>query len=91
MARHVQFTMATNVPVFFCDPHSPMATRQQREHERITPAVPSQGKRSLVLHSTELDEIAAKLNRRSRKTLGFKTPAEVLEKALREAANALIA
>jgi len=37
---------------------------------------------------TELDEIAAKLNRRPRKTLGFKTPAEVLEKALIEAAEA---
>jgi transposase, IS30 family len=40
---------------------------------------------------TELDEIAAKLNRRSRKTLGFKTPAEALEKVLIEAADALTA
>jgi len=37
----------------------------------------------------ELDEIAAKLNRRPRKTLGFKTPAEVLGKALKGAADAL--
>src|SRR5918998_1181386 len=39
----------------------------------------------------ELDEIAAKLNRRPRKTLGFKTPAEALDKTLIEAADALTA
>ncbi|HZA19135.1 MAG TPA: IS30 family transposase, partial [Pseudonocardiaceae bacterium] len=39
----------------------------------------------------ELDEIAAKLNRRPRKTLGFKTPAEVLDKALMDATDALSA
>ncbi|HSV67629.1 MAG TPA: IS30 family transposase, partial [Mycobacteriales bacterium] len=38
---------------------------------------------------SELDEIAAKLNRRPRQTLGFKTPAEVLDQALMKAADAL--
>jgi len=40
MARHKQFSMATDMAVYFCDPASPwqpLATRHQREHQR-TPA-----------------------------------------------------
>jgi transposase, IS30 family len=41
MARHKQFSMATDMAVYFCDPaspwHQPLATRHQREHQR-TPA-----------------------------------------------------
>ena len=32
MSRHVDFTIATNVPVYFCDPHSPSLTGQYAHH-----------------------------------------------------------
>jgi transposase, IS30 family len=34
MAAHKQFTVATGVPVYFCDPHSPLPARVEREHQR---------------------------------------------------------
>jgi IS30 family transposase len=46
MARHKQFSMATDMAVYFCNPGSPwhqsMATRHQREHQRPAPPVLSQ-------------------------------------------------
>ena len=39
MAQHQQFTITTSVPVYFCDPHSPLAARIQREHQWAAPPV----------------------------------------------------
>jgi IS30 family transposase len=38
MAQHVQLRIDTGLQVYFCDPHSPLAARHQREHQR--PAAP---------------------------------------------------
>ena len=32
MARHAQLRIDTGVAVYFCDPHSPLAARHEREH-----------------------------------------------------------
>ena len=37
MARHLQFTTATDMPVFFCDPHSPW---QRGSNENTVPILP---------------------------------------------------
>ena len=83
MAEHARFTVATDVKVYFCDPRSPW----QRGSNENTNGLLRQylPKRSNLAFVTQarLDEIAAKLNSRPRKTLGFKTPADTLRAALR--------
>ena len=70
--------MATSVPVYFCDPHSP---RQRGSNENTNGLLRQYFPRRQSLAGItqeHLDEVAEKLNRRPRKTLGFKTPAEKL-------------
>jgi len=86
MAGHAQITLATGLPVYFCDPHSPW----QRGSNENTNGLLRQyfpKKTNLAVHSREhLDTVAAQLNARPRKTLGWKTPAQRLDEVLTAAA-----
>jgi IS30 family transposase len=78
MSEHRRFSLETGVDVYFCDPQSPW----QRGSNENTNGLVRQyfpGRQSLagITHG-HLDEVAAKLNRRPRKSLGFHTPAEKL-------------
>ena len=78
MARHLEFTIATDIPVFFCDPHSPW---QRGSNENTNGLLRQYFPKStdLSMHSREhLEEVAAELNGRPRKTLEWRTPAEQL-------------
>ena len=79
MAQHKNFTMATDVQVYFCDPQSPW----QRGSNENTNGLLRQylpKKKDLSCYSqSDLDEIALRLNQRPRKTLGFRTPADKLQ------------
>jgi IS30 family transposase len=79
MAQHKNFTMATDVQVYFCDPQSPW---QRGSNENTNGLLRQYLPKNAGLSSysqTELDEIALRLNQRPRKTLGFRTPADRLQ------------
>jgi IS30 family transposase len=54
MAYHAEFSIATGVIVYFCDPHSPLATRHQREHQRPAAPVLAQRRRPTPPHPSRL-------------------------------------
>jgi IS30 family transposase len=83
MALHANFTVATGVAVYFCDPNSPW---QRGSNENTNGLLRQYLPRTLnfqTLAQLQLDSIAAELNGRPRQTLGFKTPSEALNEALR--------
>jgi IS30 family transposase len=82
MAQHSRFTVATGVPVYFCDPRSPW----QRGTNENTNGLLRQyfpKRKTLRTSQTELDIVAAELNGRPRQTLGWQTPSQALDQALR--------
>jgi IS30 family transposase len=78
MASHQQFTVATDVKVYFCDPRSPW---QRGSNENTNGLLRQYFPKDddLSAYSQEhLNKIAARLNGRPRETLNWDTPAEVL-------------
>jgi len=75
MAKHKAFTVATQVKVYFCDPHSPWQRgTNENTNQLLRQYFPSRTDLSGYSQS-QLDRIALRLNQRPRKTLGFETPA----------------
>jgi len=87
MARHQEITMATGMPVYFCDPHSPW---QRGSNENTNGLLRQYFPKStdLSFHGPGiLDNVAAELNARPRKRHGYRTPAEVLAELLSNPSN----
>jgi IS30 family transposase len=85
MAQHAKLTIQTGLPVYFCDPQSPW---QRATNENTTLLLRQNFPRGtdLARHSAEdLAAVAAALNSRPRKTLGWRTPAEALNDYLQNA------
>jgi transposase, IS30 family len=88
LSVHAQITLATDLDIYFCDPHSPwLRGSNENTNALLRQYFPKDT--DLAVHSRErLDAVAAQLNGRPRKTLGFHTPAEVLQAELDQAAAA---
>ncbi|MBD3006359.1 IS30 family transposase [Streptomyces sp. 5-10] len=82
MARHGEFTLTTDIPVYFCDPASPWQRGSNENTNGLLRQYFPKGT-DLSHHSSEhLIAVADQLNRRPRKTLGWETPAQRLHKLL---------
>jgi IS30 family transposase len=83
MAAHRDFSLATDMQVYFCDPHSPWQRGSNENTNGLLRQYFPKGT-DLAQHSQRhLDAVAKQMNQRPRKTLGFKDPAETLAEALR--------
>jgi IS30 family transposase len=85
-AQHVQLQLDTGLQIYFCDPPSPWQRGTNENTNGLLRQYFPRGT-NLARHSAdELAAVAAALNGRPRKTLGWKTPAEVLNGYLSAAA-----
>ncbi len=82
MTNHAQFTMATKIDVFFCDPQSPWQRGSNENTNRLLRQYFPRGLDMSTFSQAKLSAVARQLNQRPRKTLQYQTPAERFEQCV---------
>jgi IS30 family transposase len=82
MTNHARIAAATGLDIYFCDPHSPWQRGSNENTNGLLRQYFPKGTDLSRWGAGYLDNIAAELNNRPRKTLDWRTPAEALDKLL---------
>ena len=85
MAQHAQLRVETGLEIYFCDPRSPWQRGTNENTNGLLRQYFPKGTDMSRYGERELDAVAATLNGRPRKTLGWQTPAEALDQLLSRA------
>jgi IS30 family transposase len=78
MSNHRSITVATGIPIYFCDPHSPWQRGSNENTNGLLRQYMPKGTDLSALTPADLERIQHSLNGRPRQTLGYMTPLEKL-------------
>ena len=84
MANHIAIAEATELSIYFCDPHSPWQRATNENTNGLLRQYFPKGTDLSGYHHDYLDYVAMQLNSRPRKRLDWRTPAERLDQLLSE-------
>ena len=87
MVRQAEIKLATGLEIYFCDPAKPWQRGSNENTNGLLRQYFPKGSDVSIYTQEDLDTVAAEMNYRPRKTLGWDSPAEALEKLLSQASS----